>query len=102
MMEDNFYKVSTERLIKPPKKQEEKVQREKIAYEHERPLITAVMERLEKDIAHREKIDAIENISDPEAFMREIAINKQVCAILKRELEAIKRKVNMFDKKKLR
>ena len=101
-MEDNFYQASTERLIKPPRKQEEKVQREKIAYERERPLITTVMKALEEEIAQREKVDAIKNTNDPEAFMREVAINQQVCAVLRQKLGKIKRKVNMFDKKKLR
>lgn len=101
-MEDNFYKVSTERLIKPPKEQQEKTKREKIAYEHERPLITAVMARLEETIASYDKISSIKNTTDPEAFMREVVVGKQVCSILQRELNAIKTKVKMFDEKKLR
>lgn len=101
-MEDNFYQVSTERLIEPPKKQQEKVQKDKRDFERERPLITAVMKRLEEDIAEYKKIDRISNTSDPEAFMREVAVNKQVCAILERELNVIKAKVRMYDNKKLR
>lgn len=101
-MEDNFYLVSTERLIKPTKEQQKKVQRDRIAYEHERPLITAVMERIEKDISKLEKIDAVKNMDDPEKFMREIAVNKQVVSVLKRELNVIKVKVRMFDEKKLK
>lgn len=101
-MEDNFYKVSTERLIKPPKEQQEKNRKDRISYEHERPLITAVMARLEEKIADYEKIDSIKNTTDPEAFMREVAVNKQVCSILQHELNAIKTKVKMFDEKKLR
>lgn len=100
-MEDNFYQVSTERLIKPTKRQRKKVQQDKNAYEHERPLITAVMERLEKDIEKLEKIDSIKSLSNPEEFMREVAVNKEVCAVLRRELSVIKNKVKMFDAKKL-
>ena len=101
-MEDNFYQASTERLIAPPKEQQEKVRQGKIAYEKERPLITAVMAHLEESIAFRERVDSITKTDDPEAFMREVAINKQVCSILKHELNAIKTKVRMFDKKELK
>lgn len=101
-MEDNFYKVSTERLIQPPKEQQEKTKRDKILYERERPLITAVVKRLEEKISVYEKIDSVKNTTDPEAFMREIAVNKQTCAILRSELSWIKTKVKMFDDKKLR
>ena len=97
-MEDNFYQASTERLIKTPKAQSDKLRKERIAFERERPLITKVMEHLKEDIAARERIDFIEEQKDPEQFMREVAINKQVCAILRHELNIIENKVNMFDK----
>ena len=101
-MEDNFYKVSTERLIHIPKEQLEKTKRDKISYERERPLVTAVMKRLEEKIASYEKIDSIKTTDNPEDFMREVAVNKQVCATLKRELDWLKTKVKMFDDNKLR
>lgn len=101
-MEDDFYKASTERLIKQPKAQQEKNQQLKNAYERERPLTTAVMERLKKEIAFREKIDSVEKTEDPEMVMREIAVNKQVCSILRRELSFLEGKARMFDSKKLR
>ncbi len=97
-MEDNFYQASTERLIKTPKAQSDKLRKERIAFERERPLITKVMEHLKEDIAARERIDFIEEQGDPEKFMREVAVNKQVCAILRHELKIIENKVNMFDK----
>ena len=101
-MEDNFYQASTEKLIKPTERQQEKVQQARNAFERERPLITSVMEILEKEIAYREKIDSITKIDDPESFMREITVNKQVCSILRRELNKIKGKVKMYDDKKMR
>ena len=101
-MEDNFYQASSERLIKAPATQTAKLKSERLAFERERPLITAVLERLEKDIARREKIDSIQNTADPEAFMREVAVNRQVVSILRREVSAIKTKVRMFDKKQLK
>lgn len=101
-MEDNFYKTSTERLIAPTEEQQQKELKERTSFERERPLITDVMARLEKDIAARERIDSITETKDPEAFMREIAVNKQVCSILKRELNALKVKVRKFDNKKPR
>ncbi len=97
-MDDNFYQASTERLIKTPKAQSDKLRKERIAFERERPLITKVMEHLKEDIAARERIDFIEEQGDPEKFMREVAVNKQVCAILRHELKIIENKVNMFDK----
>ena len=100
-MEDNLY-TSTEGIIKIPKGQADKLSHEKVLYERERPLTTAVMERLEKDIAAREKVDFIKNTADPEAFMREVEINRQVCSILRRELNFLKGKARMYDSKKLR
>lgn len=97
-MEDNFYQASSERLIKTPKSMSDKMRKEKIAFERERPLITKVMTHLKEDIAAREKIDFITEQKDPESFMREVAVNKQVCAILRHELNIIENKVKMFDK----
>lgn len=101
-MEDNFYQASTERLIPPTQEQQKKFQQAKNAFEKERPLITAVIEHLEDSIAFRKTIDSIEKVDDPEAFMREILVNKQVCSILEHELNAIKTKARMFDKKELK
>ena len=99
MEEDNFYQTSSERLIKIPEKQQEKLQKEKNSFERERPLITDVMKRLEETIGFLEKVDSIKNTSDPEKFMQEVAVNKQTCAVLRRELDFIKAKVSMYDKK---
>lgn len=97
-MEDNFYQASSERLIPTPKAQADKIKKDKIAFNRERPLITSVMERLEKAISDREKIDSIKETKNPEDFMREVAVNKQVCAILRSELAVIKTAVKKFDK----
>ncbi len=97
-MEDNFYQASSERLIPTPKAQADKIKKDKIAYNRERPLITSVMDRLEKAISDREKIDAIKDTKNPENFMREVEVNKQVCAILRSELATIKTAVKKFDK----
>jgi hypothetical protein len=97
-MEDNFYQASSERLIPTPKAQADKIKKDKIAYNRERPLITSVMDRLEKAISDREKIDAIKDTKNPENFMREVEVNKQVCAILRSELAIIKTAVKKFDK----
>jgi len=97
-MEDNFYQASSERLIPTPKAQADKIKKDKIAYNRERPLITSVMDRLEKAISDREKIDAIKDTKNPENFMREVEVNKQVCAILRSELDIIKTAVKKFDK----
>jgi hypothetical protein len=56
------------------------------------------MDRLEKAISDREKIDAIKDTKNPENFMREVEVNKQVCAILRSELAIIKTAVKKFDK----
>lgn len=97
-MEDNFYQASSERLIPTPKAQADKIKKDKIAYNRERPLITSVMDRLEKAISDRERIDAIKDTKNPENFMREVEVNKQVCAILRSELAIIKTAVKKFDK----
>ena len=101
-MEDNFYKASTERLIKPTERQQEKAQEDRNAFDKERPLITSVMKILEASISQREKVDSIKTTDDPEEFMREVAVNKQVCSILRQELEKIKGKVKMYDNKNLK
>ena len=99
-MEDNFYQASTERLIPPTKEQQEKIHHGRIAFEKERPIVAAVIAHLEESIAYRERVDSIKKTDDPEAFMREVAINKEVCSILRHELNAINTKVRMFDGKK--
>ena len=99
-MEDNFYQASTERLIPPTKDQREKLQQSKNAFEKERPIINAVIETLEKEISFREKVDSITETKNPEDFMREVTVNKQVCAILRKNMETLKNQVRMFDKSK--
>ena len=101
-MEDNFYTTSTERLIGTPKKQQEKLLHEKNVFERERPLATTIIKRLEESIAFYEKVDSIENTEDPEAFMRNVEVNKKVCSVLRKELAYIKTKASMYDKKELR
>lgn len=100
-MEDDFYEASSERFIKPTSRQQEKAQQEKAAFERERPLVTAVIKHLKEQIAFREKLDSITETKDPEAFMREVNVNKQVCDILKRDLRLLETKAKMFDKGEL-
>lgn len=97
MEEDNFY-VSSERLIKPTEKQQEKVQAAKNAFERERPIITAVIDYLKDEIAFREKIDSITETKDPAKFMHEVEANKIACSVLRKELKGLEAKVRMFDK----
>lgn len=99
MEEDNFY-TSSERLIKPTEKQQEKAQAEKNAFEREHPIITASITYLKEEIAHREKIDSITEIKDPEKFMLEVRANQQACAILRRILNGLETKVKKFDKQR--
>ena len=96
-MEDNFY-TSTERLINPPRKQQEKQQQNKNAFERERPLVTAEINHLKEEISIRERVDSIEHTDDVAKFMMEVEINKQVCAILRKYLSALETKVKMYDK----
>lgn len=97
-MEDNLYIASTERLIAPAKKHQDEIRRGKIAFEHERPLVTEVIKDLRDRITDLEKIDSIKTQNDPEQFMREVAVNRQVCAVLRSELNKLEVKVKMFDK----
>lgn len=99
-MEDNFYEVSSERLINPTPRQKEKNQQAKNLFERERPLVTEVIRHLKNAIEAREKIDSITETDDSEKFMRQVEINKQVCSILKRDLKMLEAKVKMFDNKK--
>lgn len=101
MEEDNFYTASTERLIKPTSRQQEKALQEKAAFERERPLVTTVIKHLQEQISFREKIDSVTEVKDPEAFMREVNVNKQVCNILRRDLNFLEGKARMFDKGEL-
>ena len=73
MEEDNFY-ISSEKLIKPTEKQQEKAQ--------------------------ADKNDSITEMKDPTKFMIEVNTNKQVCAILRRSLNGLEAKVKKFDKPK--
>lgn len=99
-MEDNFYQASTERLIPPTKDQRKKLQQAKNAFEKERPIVNAVIETLKKEISFREKVDSIKETKNVENFMREVEVNKQVCSILRKNLEALENQVKMFDKNK--
>ena len=99
-MEDNFYQASTERLIPPTKDQRKKVQQAKNAFEKERPIINVVIESLKKEISFREKVDSIKETKNAEDFMREVEVNKQICSILRKNLEALENQVRMFDKNK--
>ena len=99
-MEDNFYQASTERLIPLTKDQRKKVQQAKNAFEKERPIVNAVIETLKKEISFREKVDSIKETKNAENFMREVEVNKQVCSILRKNLEALENQVKMFDKNK--
>lgn len=99
-MEDNFYQVSTEHLIAPPKEQQKKLRQDKNSFIKERPLITAEIESLKAEIAFRERVDSITETKDPEAFMREVEVNKQVCTILRKYLKNLETKVRMFDDNK--
>lgn len=101
-MEDNFYQASTERLIAPPKEQQKKFQQDKNSFEKERPLTTTVIEHLKSEIAFRERVDSITETKNAENFMREVEVNKQICSILKRNLDFIEGKAKMFDEKKLK
>lgn len=101
-MEDNFYQASTERLISPPKEQQKKFQQDKNAFEKERPLINAVIEHLREEISFREKVDSITETKNAEQFMREVEVNKQVCAILRNQLKVLETKVKMFGEKNLK
>ena len=100
-MEDNFYEASTERLIKVSTRQQEKAQKEKALFERERPLVTAVIAHLREQVAFREAVDSITETKDPEAFMREVNVNKQVRDILRRDLKFLESKAKMFDKGEL-
>lgn len=99
MEEDNFY-TSSERLIKPTEKQQEKAQADKNAFERERPIIAAVINYLKDEIAFRERVDSITETADPTKFMIEVNANKQVCSILRRSLNGLEAKVKKFDKQK--
>ena len=101
-MDDNFYQASSERFIPLTEKQQEKKQLSKTSYERERPLTTEVAEILKKEIESRERVDSITELKDPEAFMRQVFINKEVCSILRRVFNLIETKEKMFDNKKLR
>lgn len=101
-MEDNFYQASTERLIAQPKEQQKKFQQDKNSFQKERPLVTAVILSLREEIAYREKVDSITNTKDPEAFMREVEVNKQICAILTGYLRNLETKARMFDEGKMK
>ena len=101
-MEDNFYLTSTERLIKPSAKQKEKFLHDKLIFEKERPLVTAVIKILKEEIKYRERVDSVTEISDPEKCMRQIDVNRQVCNILRPKVAALERKVRMYDSKELK
>ncbi|MBR0403093.1 hypothetical protein IJI55_00875 [Candidatus Saccharibacteria bacterium] len=88
-MEDNFYKVSSEKLFPKSKKIDTQLQQAKRAYEKEAPIISETIARLKKQVDFYQSISSIKTENDPEQFMREVAINKRVSEILECELKRL-------------
>lgn len=97
-MEGSLYQRSSEKLITPPKAQEERKLKAKMEYDREKPILSKLLERLHKQVEHYSSVDAIKCTDNPEQFMCEVKANKQVVAILRSEISAIERLGKMFDK----
>ena len=97
-MEDNFYKMSSEKLFPKSNKTLDRLQAEKRAYEKEAPIISETIVRLKKQIEHYRSIDSVFVEDDPEKFMREVAVNKRIVAILIKEVERLERMVKIYGK----
>lgn len=97
-MEDNLYQRSSEKLITPPRAQEDRMLKAKLEYESEKPILKKLLERLHRQVEHYSSIDAIECTDNAEQFMHEVKANQRVVVILRSEINAIERLGKMFDK----
>lgn len=97
-MEDNLYQRSSERLITPPQAQTDRLQKAKMEYEREKPILSKLLKRLHEQVDFYSRVDSIDCTSNSEQFMHEVRANKRVVAILRSEINAIERLGKMFDK----
>lgn len=99
-MEDNFYKASSERLFPKSDKIRSRINTSKILYEKEAPIVSGVIAELEQAVKFYKSVDSIKETRDPENFMREVAVNKQVAEILDSKLKWLKSVKEVYGKEK--
>lgn len=97
-MEDNFYKMSSEKLLPKSNKIAERFESDKRAYEKEAPIISETIARLTSQINFYKSIDSIAVENDPEQFMREVMVARRVVTILDKEVKRLERKVKLYGK----
>ena len=97
-MEDNFYQTSSEKLFPKSDKTIEKAQKAKREYEKEAPIIAETIERFKQQKEAYGSVYAVKEEKNPENFMREIAINKRVAAILDAEIQRLEGIVKTYGK----
>ena len=101
-MEDNFYKASSEKLFPKSEKANSHFTKAKRAYENEAPIITETIDRFKEQAAFYESIYSVNTdiTNEPEEFMREIAVNKRIAAILNKEIKRLEGIVKVYGKNK--
>lgn len=94
--EENFYKVSSEKMFPKSRKRDEAEKKAKNAYLKEAPIISGVICRLEKQIELHSSIFGTSVEDDPEKFMRQVAVNKRLVSILGKEVSYLKNLVKKY------
>lgn len=98
-MDDNVYPTTSQRFIEEPKEQKRRRQKDYEAYLAEKPLIAKTIEHLNTRIEFLHDIDSVSELTDPEKFMRQVAVNKAVAAALTQELRRLELIVKAHGKK---
>lgn len=99
-MEDDFYKVSSEKLFPKSGKMVAKFNKDKEAYEKEAPIISETIARLETQIAFYQSVKSIKTTDNAEKFMLEVNTNKKLVEILEREVNRLKGEVKKYSNEK--
>ena len=97
-MEDNLYPISSEKLFKTPKRQQERELKQKLDYESEKPYLHEILKYLREEKDNHEKVSAIAETKDVEKFMIEVRANQRVVEILDNVINHIGGIVKKYDK----
>lgn len=99
MREENFYPVSSERLLGTPKARAEKLEKEEREFRKEAPILEKLVEYLRQQADYYDRLSSISHPEDLEKFRCEVYAHQKIVGILKREIGEIEKLQKMFGKK---
>lgn len=99
-MDDSVvYPTTSQRLIGEPNEQKKRREQETEKYLAEKPLIAETVKHLQRRIEFFHDIDSITETKDSENFMRQVAVNKMVAAVLTQEIKRLEVIIKAHSKK---